>query len=62
MENTELHEKWPELQRKLQEKYPNLTKEDLVLEIGKEGETLRRLERKLDTNWKDWRNLLSVMG
>jgi hypothetical protein len=62
MENTELHEKWPELKRKLLEKYPHLTEEELVLEIGKEGETLRRLEKKLNTNWQEWRNLLSIMG
>jgi len=62
MENTELQQKWPELKKKLLEKYPNLTEEELILEIGKEGETLKRLQQKLGHEWNDWRNLLSIMG
>ena len=62
MENTELQQKWPELKKKLMEKYPHLTEEELILEIGKEGETLKRLQEKLGHEWKDWKNLMSIMG
>ena len=62
MDEKELHEKWPELKEKLLKQYPHLTKEELVLEIGKEEETLLRLQEKLGKNWKDIRNFLSLMG
>jgi len=58
----QLHEKWPELQEKLLKEYPTLTREELVLEIGKERETLERLQEKLGRNWKDIRSFLTLMG
>lgn len=62
MENTELHEKWPELKKKLQEKYPHLTDEELRLEIGQEIELLERLQEKLGKNWKELKYMLSLLG
>jgi len=62
MHEKELHEKWPELKEKLLKQYPHLTREELVLEIGKEEELLERLQGKLGKNWKDIRNFLSLMG
>lgn len=62
MENNELQEKWPAIQEKLLKQYPQLTREELAYEIGKEGELLKRLQQKLNNNWKNIRDVLSVLG
>ena len=53
---------WPELRKKLLDKYPNLTAEDLAYEIGKEGELLKRLQDKLSKNRQEIEYVLSLMG
>ena len=62
MDEKDLHENWPELKEKLLKQYPHLTREELVLEIGKEEELLENLQGKLGKNWKEIRNILSLMG
>ena len=62
MENNELHTKWPLLKSKILDRYPQLTSEDLVYEIGKEGELLKRLQEKLGKNKKEIDNWLSLLG
>ena len=62
MEDKELHKKWPGLKKKLLEKYPHLTEEDLALEIGKEKELMLQLQDKLGKNWKEIKNMLSLLG
>jgi hypothetical protein len=39
---------WALQAKKLQEKFPQLTNEDLKHEVGKEGELLIRLQRRLE--------------
>ena len=41
---------WDVQSRKLKEKFPQLTAEDLKNEAGKEGDLLTRLERRLNKN------------
>lgn len=62
METEELQQKWPKLKEKLLQQYPQLTKEELEYKIGKEGELLKTLEKKLQKNWKEIKNMLSLMG
>jgi hypothetical protein len=62
MDNKELRDKWPELKHLLLQQCPQLTREELILEIGKEGELLERLQKKLGKNWKEIKNMLSLMG
>jgi len=62
MDEKDLHAQWPELKEKLLKQYPHLTREELVLEIGKEKELLERLQGKLGKNWGDIKNFLSLMG
>lgn len=53
---------WPAYKKKLIEKFPHLSVEELDLEIGREEELLTLLQRKLGKNWKEIRNMLSLMG
>lgn len=62
MDNKELQNRWPALKEKLKAKYPNLSDEDLVLEIGKEAELLERLQMLLKKNRDEIDYFLSVMG
>lgn len=62
MENKELAEKWPGIQNKLLANHPTLTREELVLEIGKEGELLEHLQQKLKMNKQEIDSMLSFMG
>jgi hypothetical protein len=62
MDDEELKEKWPELKARLLEKYPELSEEDLRYEIGKEVELQKRLQLKLKKNWKEIKNVLSLLG
>ncbi len=62
MEQDELQSRWPELKKKLMQKYPHLTADELACEIGKEGEVLKKLQKKLGENWKDIKEVLSLLG
>ena len=62
MDSNELQKKWPELKTILLKHYPQLTREELVMEIGKEQELLLSLQKKLGKNWKEIKNMLSLMG
>lgn len=62
MENTELREKWPGLKVKIAQQHPELSREDLILELGRESELLLRLQEKLGKNKKEIENWLSMMG
>jgi len=44
------------------EKYPELTEEDLELEVINEADLLLRLQKRLGKNWKGLKNILSLMG
>jgi hypothetical protein len=62
MKDKELREKWPAIKTKIQELHPEMSEEDLRLEIGKEAELLLRLQEKLRKNKDEIDNWLSVMG
>ena len=62
MDNENLQKNWPQLKEKLQLEYPHLSKEDLILEIGEEGELLKRLQEKLGKNKKEIDDWLKIMG
>ena len=62
MENKELQAKWPMLKNKIRQQYPYLTEQQLIYEIGKEGELLERLQAALGKNKKEIDNWLSLMG
>jgi len=55
-------ENWQNTKERLKEKYPHLTEDDLIYEIGKEEELLQRLQTKLNTNRQEIRKWLSLMG
>ncbi len=62
MDNTQLEKNWPQLREQLLAKYPDLNAEDLVYEIGKEAELLKRLQEKLKKNRTEIDYVLSLMG
>ena len=62
MDNNELQAKWPSIKSKIKQQYPHLTEDQLVYEIGKEGELLERLQHHLGKNKKEIDNWLSIMG
>ena len=62
MQQQDFKDKWPQLKERLQKEYPHLTNEDLIYQIGKEGELLKRLEKKLGKTDKEIRYWLSLMG
>lgn len=53
---------WDEKKLRLQKDYPQLTQEDLVYEIGKELELLKKLQQKLNKTEKEIKGWLSMMG
>jgi len=55
-------ENWEEKKEHLKKAFPQLTQADLVYELGKEGELLRRLQEKLNKNEHEIRKWLSLMG
>jgi len=55
-------EDWDEKREIIKKTYPFLTNEDLLYEIGKEQELLKRLEMKLKKNKQEIRKWLSLMG
>lgn len=62
MNYTELRNKWPDIKPKIQQQHPELSEEDLLLEIGKEAELLQRLQARLRKNREEIFNWLAVMG
>jgi len=60
--NNKLIENWPVKKEQLKKKYPQLTEQDLVYEIGKETELLKRLVEKMNKNEDEIRKWLSFMG
>ena len=55
-------ENWELKKAKLLKEHPDLTTDDLIYEIGKEEELLKRLEEKLKQNKEEIRKWLSLMG
>jgi len=53
---------WEATREELLKKYPQLTREDLYYELGKEEELLERLQHKLQQNRSDIRKWLHIMG
>lgn len=62
MNDQEIRDKWPVIKNKIRQQYPSLTEDDLVYEIGKEGELLKRLQQKLGKNKEDMNKWLSLLG
>ena len=62
MDTLTLQKKWPALRQKIKDNYPNVHKQDLVYEIGKEEELLTRLGQKLKMNREQINNWLSLLG
>ena len=62
MDNNKLHEQWPKIKTNLKKAYPQLTDQELVLEIGKEEVILHHLQDKLKKNRKEIFDFLSIMG
>jgi len=62
MDDKELRMRWPELKTKIKQQYPDMTEEELLYEIGKEEELLKRLQDRLGKNRKEIFNWLSLMG
>lgn len=61
MENQKF-ENWETVREELLKKYPELSREDLYYELGKEEELLERLQNKLKKNRTEIRNWLHIMG
>ena len=53
---------WDNKKEKIKQEYPQLTSDDLLYELGKEEELLRRLQEKLNKTKKEIRKWLSLMG
>ena len=62
MDNKDLQAKWPAIKNKIKALHPDISESDLILEIGKEAELLKRLQTKLGKNSEEIRNWLSLMG
>ena len=61
MEHSKI-ENWEEIREELLKKYPQLSREDLYYELGKEEELLERLQEKLQENRAEIRKWLHIMG
>lgn len=62
MDDNKIADNWDEHKKKLQETYPQLTDEELMLEIGKEKELLERLQKKLGKTKQEIYKWLHIMG
>lgn len=62
MDDNELQQKWPELKEKIKILHPELSEEDLRLELGRDTDLLLRLQQKLKKTNKEIRNWLSLLG
>jgi len=61
MENIQI-KNWEEKKLELKKKHPHLTDEDLKYEIGKEGDLLKRLQKKTGTGQGELGKWLHLMG
>jgi len=55
-------ENWEIKKEELVKKFPQLNYDDMIYEVGKEQELLKRLQEKLKINEKEIRKWLSLMG
>ena len=62
MTDSDLADKWPTYAQRLKKEFPQLTTDDLILEAGKEKETLQRLQDKLKKTKKEIRDWLCFLG
>lgn len=53
---------WPIVKDAIKKEHPELNEQDLVYEIGKEKELLKRLQEKLKKDEHEIRKWLSLMG
>ena len=53
---------WEQTKAHLKKEFPNLTEDDLLYELGKEEELLKRLQKKLNKNKHEIEKWLSIMG
>ena len=58
MNTTEVKGKWNELKGKLKQRFAVLTDNDLLLEEGKEDETLGRIQTKIGYTKDQWDKLV----
>jgi len=61
MENEKI-ENWEQKKKDLKKAFPDLTDDDLLYELGKEEDLLKRLQKKLNKNKHEIRKWLSLMG
>ena len=61
MENEKI-ENWEKKKEHLKKEFPDLTEDDLLYDVGKEEELLKRLKEKLNKNKHEIRKWLSLMG
>jgi len=59
---TEIFNNWEQTKAQLKKDFPELTEQDLELEIDKEAELLKKLQDKLQKKKKEIRKWLSLMG
>ena len=60
---TEQHiDNWQPKKEHLRKRFPELTEDDLIYQMGKEEELLERLQKKLDKDEDEIRKWLSWMG
>jgi len=62
MDNKDMQQQWNDVKGKLLAEDPHLTEEELIREIGKDGEHLKALQDKLGHNWKEMKNWLALLG
>lgn len=53
---------WEEKKKQLKKDHPHLSGDDLLYEIGKEEELLKRLQEKTKRNKEELRKWLTLMG
>lgn len=62
METPDLKNNWQRWRESVKKAYPHLTDEDLLYEINKEEELLKRLQEKTGKTKKEIYDWLRVMG
>jgi hypothetical protein len=53
---------WEQTKEQLKKEFPDLMKDDLLYELEKDKELLKRLQEKLNKNKHEIRKWLSLMG
>ena len=53
---------WEQTKEQLKKEFPDLMKDDLLYELEKDQELLKRLQEKLNKNKHEIRKWLSLMG